>query len=34
MSVGPNEPSGAFHEAVGYEEAEHIVCYRKSLEVT
>jgi aminoglycoside 6'-N-acetyltransferase I len=28
-----NEPSGVFHEAVGYEEAERIVCYRKSLEV-
>ena len=26
-----NDASGAFHEAVGYEEAERIVCYRKSL---
>jgi len=27
-----NEPSGAFHESIGYQEAERIVCYRKSLE--
>lgn len=26
-----NEPSGAFHEAVGYQETVRIVCYRKSL---
>ena len=26
-----NHASGAFHEAVGYEEAERIVCYRKGL---
>lgn len=26
-----NDPSGAFHEAVGYEETVRIVCYRKSL---
>jgi len=29
-----NEPSGAFHEAIGYQEAERIVCYTKSLEAT
>jgi aminoglycoside 6'-N-acetyltransferase I len=27
-----NEASGAFHEALGYEEVERIVCFRKSLE--
>jgi aminoglycoside 6'-N-acetyltransferase I len=26
-----NEPSGAFHQALGYEEVERIVCFRKSL---
>ncbi len=26
-----NAASGAFHEAVGYEETVRIVCYRKSL---
>jgi aminoglycoside 6'-N-acetyltransferase I len=26
-----NEPSGAFHESLGYGEVERIVCYRKSL---
>ena len=26
-----NDASGAFHEAVGYEEADQIVCYRKDL---
>jgi len=28
-----NEASGAFHQALGYEEVERIVCFRKSLEV-
>lgn len=27
-----NQASGAFHEALGYEEVERIVCFRKSLE--
>ena len=27
-----NEESGAFHEALGYEEVERIVCFGKSLE--
>lgn len=26
-----NEPSGAFHEALGFDEEVRIVCYRKSL---
>ena len=26
-----NEPSGAFHQALGYEEVERIVCFRKAL---
>ena len=26
-----NEPSGVFHRALGYEEVERIVCFRKSL---
>ncbi len=26
-----NEASGAFHRAVGFEEAGHVVCYRRSL---
>lgn len=29
-----NEVSGAFHEAVGYEETVRMVCYRKSLAAT
>ncbi len=27
-----NEASGAFHEALGYQEVERIVCFRKGLE--
>ncbi len=27
-----DEPSGAFHAALGYEEVERIVCFRKDLE--
>jgi len=26
-----NAPSGAFHEAIGYDEVERIVCFRKDL---
>ena len=26
-----NEASGTFHQALGYEEVERIVCFRKSL---
>ncbi len=26
-----NQSSGSFHEALGFEEAERLVCYRKSL---
>jgi len=29
-----NEASGAFHEALGYEEVERIVCFRKDLAAT